>query len=456
MSKSSTNYAVFDSMPIIKSLRKMVLPTILSQMIVLSYNLADTFFIGKTGIAEMVAGVSLVLPLYNVTACLSSLAGVGGGALVSRLLGQKNAREARKVCSFSLLLAAGGALILSLGVLLFNHPLLQFMGGRGTVLQYAIEYSMMVIVFGGIPAVLSGTMANLLRSVGYSRQAGAGIMAGGIMNFCLDPLFMFVLLPHGAEIYGAGLATLLSNFAVCIYFSVVFICKRMESPLYFGFRLGLPCRGSVLSLISVGLPSAVASLCYDLYATVMTKVIAGYGDAALASIGIAMKVERLPLNVGTGLCQGAMPLIAYNYSAGNIDRMRGTIRYSIYAGVAATVLSVVFFELTADSIMRFFIHDFEIIQTGSRFLRIHSIATPLMFLSYFIMTVFQGLGHGKEAFCIGVLRWSVFSTGMLLLFNFLWGLKGCLFSQTAADLLTVLLAAAMLYHFNRSIAVEEN
>ena len=72
------------------------------------------------------------------------------------------------------------------------------------------------------------------------------------------------------------------------------------------------------------------------------------------------------------------------------------------------------------------------------------------------MTVFQGLGHGKEAFCIGVLRWSVFSTGMLLLFNFLWGLKGCLFSQTAADLLTVLLAAAMLYHFNRSIAVEEN
>ena len=258
---------IFEKMPVARAVRTMAVPTVISQLIVLIYNMADTFFIGRTNNPYMVAGASLILPIFNITLSLSGLAGVGGGALISRLLGEKKEEEAAKVFSFSIYLGVITAALFSCGVFAFMNPLMRFLGAGKDTGGYAASYAFFVIVCGGIPTVLSNTLAALLRSVGMSKQAGFGITMGGIINIALDPLLMFVLMPKGMEITGAGAATCLSNCIACGYFITVLFLKKGSDPV---LRLRpprmLPAKRSLAGIFSVGVPSAIATLLFDLAA----------------------------------------------------------------------------------------------------------------------------------------------------------------------------------------------
>lgn len=218
---SSTREDVFAKLPIPTALRKMIVPAISSQLIVLIYNMADTFFVGQTNNPYMVAGTSLILPVFNITLCLAGLAGIGGGSLISRLLGQGEEAEGRRVSAFSLYLGLTIAALFAAGIGIFMEPVLGILGAGENTYEYARQYALCVIVTGGIPTVLSNVLANLIRSVGRSKEASAGIILGGLLNIALDPLFMFVLLPDGHEVLGAGLATCLSNCTALLFFVVV-------------------------------------------------------------------------------------------------------------------------------------------------------------------------------------------------------------------------------------------
>ncbi|MBR5381459.1 MAG: hypothetical protein IK136_02440 [Oscillospiraceae bacterium] len=205
------NKRLFEEMPVPKAVMTMAVPTIVAQLIILIYNMADTFFIGRTNDPFMVAGASLILPLFNVTIAVANIAGVGGGTLVARLLGRGQGEDARAVASFSLRFSALGGALFSLLTAVLMTPLLRLLGASDETFAFARKYALCVIVVGAVPTVLSMTMGNLLRNVGCAKQAGFGVSLGGVINILLDPLFMFVILPRGNEILGAGIATALSN-----------------------------------------------------------------------------------------------------------------------------------------------------------------------------------------------------------------------------------------------------
>ena len=177
--------------------------------------------------------------------------------------------------------------------------------------------------------------------------------------------------------------------------------------------------------------------------------MSGYGDLALAAVGIVLKVERLPLNVGVGLCQGMMPIVAYNYFAHNIRRMNETRRYSCFLGLVCAAVSIALYECFAGPVMRFFIDDAQTVALGTTFLRVRCLATPLMFLSFFHVYLFNAFGMGKPALFLGVTRWLVFNIPMLFLLNTLIGMNGIVWSQAAADVLTVLLSVLVYRYFER-------
>ena len=444
------NKTIFESMPVPEAVRTMALPTIISQLIVLVYNMADTFYLGRTNNPFMVAGVSLILPVFNICLSLAGLAGIGGGALISRLLGAGNAKEAEKVSAFSIYLAVITTAIFSAGMLLFMNPILRLLGASGNTLAYAAQYSFCVIVLGGIPTVLSNVMANLLRSVGESGKAGFGIAMGGILNILLDPLFMFVLFPRGYEVLGVGVATLLSNCCACTFFTMTIIREQADTVLRFRLSNGLPEAESVRSVFTVGIPSSIATLLFDIDYIVIDKLMSGYGDIALAAVGIVLKVERLPLNVGIGICQGMMPLVAYNYASGDRKRMFRIIRFSLITGLIVGALSVAMYEVMAGGIIRLFIADPETVRLGTDFLRIRSLATPLMFMSFFTVYTFQGFGRGERSLFLGIMRWAAFNIPMLFILNHFIGMYGIVWSQVTADILTVTLSALVYFGFIRN------
>ena len=179
------NQEIFETMPIPRALFTLAIPTIIGQLIILIYNMADTFFIGRTGNPLMVAGVSLILPVFNICVSLAGLVGVGGGTLISRLLGAQRRNEAGKVSSFCFWLCILIAAAFSVVMLLFMNPVLRLLGASDQIIGFARQYAFLVIVIGGIPTVLSMTMGNLLRSVGCAREAGFGVSMGGVINIFL-------------------------------------------------------------------------------------------------------------------------------------------------------------------------------------------------------------------------------------------------------------------------------
>ena len=462
------NKTIFESMPVPEAVRTMALPTVISQLIVLIYNMADTFYLGRTNNPFMVAGVSLILPVFNICLSLAGLSGIGGGALVSRLLGAGEPEEAEKVSAFSIHLAVATTAFFSIAMLLFMNPILGLLGASGNTLSYARQYSFCVIVLGGVPTVLSNVMANLLRSVGESGKAGFGIAMGGILNIILDPLFMFVLFPAGREVLGVGVATLISNCCACLFFIITILQLGQKTVLRFGISRGRPQKGTgqaphtggfprpenVRSVFTVGIPSSVATLLFDIDYIVIDKLMSGYGDIALAAIGIVLKAERLPLNTGIGICQGMMPLVAYNYSSGDRKRMFSIIRFSLIAGLTVGALSVAMYEISAGAIMRLFIADPETVRLGTDFLRIRSLATPLMFMSFFTVYTFQGFGRGERSLFLGVMRWAAFNIPMLFILNHFIGMYGIVWSQVTADILTVALSAYVYFSFRKTLAEE--
>ncbi len=210
----------------------MALPAIASQLITLVYNIADTWFVGRTSNPYMVAACSLVLPVYMITIVISNIFGAGGGTLIARLIGSNQGEEASRVSSSCIRMSLSWAVVFSAVSLLIMDPLLRLLGASDNVLEYAKQYMLFVVVVGGIPVIVSNTLSSMLRSIGLSSKASFGLSMGGLINIALDPLFMFVILPDGKQVMGAALATMLSNVIVLIYFIFTY-GKACKDTIYY-------------------------------------------------------------------------------------------------------------------------------------------------------------------------------------------------------------------------------
>ena len=445
------NTEIFESWPIPKALTELALPMIFGQLIILIYNLADTFFIGRTNNPLMVAGVSLLLPVFNISITFANLFGIGGGTLISRLMGAKREDEAKTVSAFCFYMTILSAGIFALSMFAFMEPVLRILGASNDTMPFAKQYTFCVIVIGAVPTILSMTLSNLLRSTGYAKQAGFGVSMGGIINIFLDPLFMFVLLPKGYEVLGAGIATMLSNVITCSYFLIMIYRLRDMGILSLSIRNVVPSRHNAYSIFAVGVPAAIAVTLFDITYIIIDKLASGYGDIPLAAVGIVLKAERLPLNVGIGLCQGMMPLVGYNYSAGNFVRMREAVRFSRLVGLVIGFVSVAVYELCAPYIMRIFIEDAQTVELGTNFLRARVLATPFMFLCFHLVNFFQAVGHGGKALALGTARWVVFNIPLLFVMRYVFGMYGIVWTQVVADMMMTAVSLIVYWHFERVI-----
>lgn len=431
---------IFETKPVPAALAKMAIPTIVSQLITLIYNIADTWFIGQTNNPYMVAASSLVLTIFLMTAALANLFGVGGGNLVVRLLGGKDEEEAKKAASLSLVMAAGASLTFSVLCFLFMDPLLRLLGASDYTIGYAKQYLTFVVVIGAVPTVLANTMSAMVRNIGHSKEAGFGLGMGGVLNVILDPIFMFVIFPDGYQVAGAAVATMLSNVITLIYFILTYQKLKGETVLSLPRRVEKIRKDSLSSLFSVGIPAAMSLLLFDLTTMVINRLAAGHGDTQLAAIGIVLKVERLPLNIGIGICLGMTPLVAYNYASKNHKRMKEFFSAARFAGLVISVLCVVFYRFCAPYIVRAFISDADTVRYGTEFLQSRCFATPFMFLSFHMVHFMQAVNRGKVSFQLAVIRQICLNIPILILLNHFFGMSGIVWTQLIADAINVVVS----------------
>ena len=435
---------VFEKMPVPKALATLAIPTIISQLITMIYNLADTFFIGLANDPSQTAASSLSFTLVFMMNCLPNLFGVGGGSLISRLMGEKKDKDAKGVASFSFYMTLIFAAAYSLLVLVFMDPLLKLLGATSSSIVYARQYALWVVVFGAIPATLAMTMSQLLRSEGMAKQSSIGLGIGGVMNIILDPIFMFVVLEPGNEVKGAAIATMISNVVSFGYFIYVYFKTRKTSVISLDPKGARLSKNYIMQVLAVGIPSALGSLLACISNIVINNLASGYsdlyGDVPVAAIGIAKKIDMLPMNVGFGLCQGMMPLVAYNFASGDHKRMRAIARTARNAALIFAGFCVLLFQLFAPQIAGIFNGHQQTVEMSQSFLRILCLAVPLMLFNLQISFTFQAMGMGKQSLLLSSLRQGVVNIPLLLVMNAVFGLYGIVWTQLISDTITAVIS----------------
>ncbi len=445
---------LFESMPVPKALATLAIPTIISQLISMIYNLADTFFIGLTDDPYKVAASTIAFVLFFVMVALSNLFGVGGGTLISRLLGKGQGSEAKKVSAFSFYGTIFVTLIYSIACLLFPEAILSAVGASENTYNFAYSYVLWVVIVGGVPASLSMAMANLLRSEGYAKYASFGLGMGGVLNIILDPIFMFLILPKGQEVAGAAMATCLSNVISLVFFLCILVHLRGKTVLSISPKYIVSGFSYIRQIFAIGIPSALAAGLASISNLFLNQLSSSYGDVELAALGIVKKIDMLPLNVGMGLCQGMLPLVAYNYASGNRERMNKVISTCRIAGMGFALLCVFFFEIFSEQIVAFFIGDAATIAFGKNFLRICCLATPLMFYNLLATFSLQAMGKGPESLVLSVCRQGLVNIPLLFLMNYLFGLYGVVSTQLVADSITMIISTLLVQKVFRQMKEE--
>ena len=440
---------LFENASVARAIARLAIPTMIGQIIGVIYNMADTFFVGRTGSDAMLVAVTICMPAFMLLTAISNLFGVGGASAVSRALGKRKFKRAGLCASFSFYGCLAVTLLYSLASFFLMDPFVNLLGGtHADVHRFAKEYLTVTVVLGGAATSMNALLAHLLRSEGRSMHAAGGVILGGLMNIVLDPLFMFILLPKGREAFGAALATALSNACALAYYAAVLLwTERKHSVLRFRMDAKALYDGIPKEVLSVGLPAFIMTGCENISYAVMDALVAGHGLAYQAGMGVAKKVNMLAHCAVRGIAQGALPLIAYNEAARNEKRMYSAI--CIAAGSSVVLASVCMIISFAFSrlLIGCFIRTSPSDMYGTVYLRILCMGCPFSALAYTMISFFQAVKKGRTSLILALLRKGILDVPLLFLLNAICPPFGLAWATPAADVACCVVAAVCFYSY---------
>ena len=432
---------LFEQMPIPRAVAKLAVPTILSSLVTVLYNLADTYFVGMLNNSVQNAAVTLAAPLILAFNAVNNLFGVGSSSMMSRALGSRDYETVHRSSAFGFYCSIFCGLLFSLLYVIFQPFVLTILGADATTAEATAGYLRWTVACGAAPTILNVVMAYLVRAEGAALHASIGTMSGCILNIILDPIFILPWgLNMGAE--GAGLATFLSNCVACGYFFVLLYVKRKNTHVCIRPSMFCLKRKIVLGVCGVGIPASIQNLLNVTGMTVLNNFTSSYGSDAVAAMGITQKINMVPMQIAMGLSQGIMPLISYNYASGNTPRMKKTLTFATKIAISSLVAVAAGYFVGAGFLVRLFMQNPEIVAYGTRFLRGFCLGLPFLCMDFLAVGVFQAVGLGKNAFIFAILRKVVLEIPALIILNALFPLYGLAYAQFAAEL--VLAAAAVV------------
>ena len=440
---------LFERTPVRRAVLTLAVPTVISQLITVVYNVADTFFIGQLGDPAQVAAATLAMPPFILLTGIANLFGIGGASLVSRSLGAGDDGRARQCASFSLWTGAAAALLYGLMMMLFRPVILPLIGAGPDTFDALYHYLFWTVTVGAVPTVLSAEMAHLVRAEGDAPKASFGISMGGVLNILLDPLFIFGL---RLGVTGAAMATMLSNLAALGYFLLILRRRRGNTvislnPRHYTLRRRIPAE-----ILLVGFPSFVMNLMSILSNVILNRLVASYASEAIAGMGIAKKIDMVAFAIAGGMTQGVLPLIGYNYASKNTARMRAAIRVALLYSLSIACLGAILLFVGASSLSRLFINDDATVAFGQRFLRIICLTCPTVSVTFMVITVFQATGQKLQPTVLSLLRKGGLDVPFMFLMNELLGVSGIAWATPIADLLAMLTALALFLPYWRRLA----
>lgn len=442
---------------VLRLICRLALPTVAGQIILVIYNIADTFFVSLSASDAKISAVTVCLPAFMLLSAISNLFGIGASSAIGRAMGRGKIRRARRTAGYAFRGCLIATLIYSLLALIFLHPYVTLLGGIDPEAhRYAALYLFVTVALGGIGASMSALMSHLFRAEGRSFLSAIGVSLGGLLNIALDPLFMFVILPPGNEVLGAAIATTLSGYCSLLYFMILLRRSNKKKTV---LRLSFSAKSIKKAykkripadVIGAGLPACLMTLFENTSYAVLGNLLARHSLEAHAGVGVAKKINMLAHCIVRGTAQGVLPYIAFQYAAGDSDRLKKSIRLSMLLSVGTASACMVLCLLFADPLIGLFIrHASPSHAFGVIFLRILCVGAPFSACAYLLISFFQATGNGLRSFFLAMLRKGALDIPLMFLFSAVGGVTMIVMATPIADAVCCMSAIIMFVSFMRS------
>ncbi len=431
---------LFRDAPIPRAVGRMALPCVVSSLVLIVYNMADTFFVGQTKDALQVAAVSLTNPVFVMFMAIANLLGIGGSAMISILMGKGEEKKVKAVSAFCCYGSLGVGVICAAVILLFMDPLLNILGSSQGTYGFARDYLLWIGL--GAPFILfANTFGHVVRGEGAASVSMIGGMIGTVANIILDPIF---ILTFDMGTAGAAIATVLGNVFGCLYYLWYFSRGKSILSLRPGYMAG---EGRLIAQTAVlGVPSGMNSALMSIANVLQNNVLVAYGDDQLAAMGIVTKIYMLVAFIHMGIANGIQPLLGYSYGGGLRRRFQGIMKFSALTTVICGTVLTVFCIVLRHPIMKLFIDDAAVISYGMDMLVATCLAGPVLGILFLCINGMQALDDPVPSTILSVCRQGLLFIPLLYLLNAAFGLEGVIYTQTAADYLSIVISLFLLRH----------
>lgn len=440
---------IFENAPIPKAVFVNIIPSIISMIMVLVYNLADTFFIGQTNNDAMVAAVSLATPAFLFFMAIGMLFGVGGTSLISRMLGQGRTKDAKHACSFCFWTGLTIGVIGMFVILIAIEPVSVLVGAKpekvgAETVQYVKEY-LRIVAFGVPFLVLSNSYSSIIRAEGMANKAMAGMILGNVANVILDPIMILVL---GWNVAGAAIATVIGNVLSAVYYAAHFMTgKSILSISIKHYRI----RGGIAKgVMAIGIPASLNSIMMSTSNVLINNLMTTYGSLAVAGLGVAMKVNMIAVMLLIGVGTGIQPLLGYNFGAGNRKRFVGILKFSLALAVSLSLVMSVICYLFAGGMVNAFLTDPQAYHFGMKFARMLIISGPVLGILFVMINTIQAMGAAIPSLVLSISRQGLVYIPVLFLFNHIFASAQTLvLAQPVTDYISVILSVTLMVYSYR-------
>lgn len=434
--KTATDFSTGKLFPMIL---KFSIPASVSLLITAIYNIVDRIFVGNFNGSTALAALSICFPLSFMMIAIGLMCGAGASTIFTLFRGAKNRKDANLSFSCAFILTVVLELILTAVLLIFSSPILKLFGVTQTTYALALEYYNIVVV----GCVFQGLTLVFCDFVRVSGKPVLGMMVSGIgavTNIILDAVFV-VALNWGVS--GAALATVIGQVVSTIFGGyLLFGGKTLVeiSKKQFSFDIKISAK-----LLSCGFAFWIAQMAMGLIALVYNGQLGKYGgDTAISAYAVISSIMTFIIMPASGISQGIQPIIGYNYSIGNVHRVKQTMWQSIGLSVAITVVIWIIVEVFPAQIIGFFGGGKELLDVGIPALRSNFIVTPILGFVMLATTFFQSIGKPMASSIITLIRQVVSLVPFIYLLPRFWGLGGIFFAQPISDILALILAAVLL------------
>ena len=440
---------LFENRSVLRAILELAVPSVIGQIVLVIYNMADTLFVGMTNSDELITAVTVCMPAFMFLSAISNLFGVGAASVMARAIGRNRKAKAENASSFALWGCLFMTLVYSLAVWLFRDRFIDILGGTNpTVHSAATEYMMCAVVLGGSVTAMNTLFAHLVRACGSSVLASVGVTVGGLLNIALDPLFMFVILPPGNEVLGAALATAISNLCALVYYILVVVIGRGKLAIHMKPSSGIFGDNIPKEVFKVGIAAFLMTLFENISYAVLDKQMAYAGTSAQAGVGVAKKANMLAHCIVRGMAQGVLPLIAYNFASGNRSRMKKVVYCTAAISVGVAAMCTAGCLLFSREIISVFIHtEGDSLYYGSRFLRILCVGAPFSAFAYTVISFFQATGRGEKSAVLALLRKGVIDIPLMFLLGQFVPVYGIVAATPVTDIICSIVAFALFTGF---------